>query len=109
MRTNAVAASIAMAIAGCSAFVTLDGLRVEDAGTPMPDGSMGDVVMMPDTMPTMDAGTDAEAGPSCPELEGPTMIRTPDGCIDSTEVTRGQYAKFLAAGVDVSQQRVECS
>jgi formylglycine-generating enzyme required for sulfatase activity len=96
-------------IGGCSGFVSLDGLRVEDGGT-MPDGATGmDVVMVPDTAPPADGGMDADTGPSCPALEGPTMIRTPDGCIDSTEVTRGQYAKFLSAGVDVSKQGAACA
>lgn len=92
---------------GCSAFVSLDGLRIVDGGTGMPDGAVMDVTTMSDTsMP--DSGM-TDTGLGCPMLEGPTMVRTPDGCIDSTEVTRGQYAKFLAAGVDVQQQGALCA
>jgi sulfatase modifying factor 1 len=40
-------------------------------------------------------GTQSYAG--CPGTGGPTMVRLPEGyCIDSTEVTQGQYGAWLA-------------
>jgi formylglycine-generating enzyme len=51
--------------------------------------------------PSADAGADAAPpGKPCPSGRGPSMVRVPypDGtfCIDSTEVTRAQYATFTA-------------
>jgi sulfatase modifying factor 1 len=51
-----------------------------------------------------DAGdASAEAAPGCPTGGGPAMIDAAGICIDSTEVTVGQYAAFLAA-VDAGAQ-----
>jgi formylglycine-generating enzyme len=45
-----------------------------------------------------DASNPDDAGPhACPSGEGPPMISAGSFCIDSTEVTNEQYAKFLAA------------
>lgn len=42
------------------------------------------------------AGASAAGSNGCPGTGGPTMVRLPQGyCIDSTEVTREQYAKWL--------------
>lgn len=51
--------------------------------------------------PAADAGLDASVSKPCPSGRGPNMARIPDGaggtvCIDSTEVTRSQYAAFVA-------------
>jgi formylglycine-generating enzyme len=47
-----------------------------------------------------DAGVDAAVAKPCPSGKGPRMVRVPAGditqCIDTTEVTRAQYAAFLA-------------
>lgn len=64
------------------------------------------------------AGKDAAAGQAgapakdCPEGVGPAMVRielpdTPAYCIDSTEVTQGQYAKFVGAAVEPAKQKRE--
>jgi sulfatase modifying factor 1 len=46
----------------------------------------------------------------CPGEGGPTMMRLPQGyCIDSTEVTRAQYAAWLAKTPSASEQDVWCS
>lgn len=38
-----------------------------------------------------------DGGLDCPSLEGPVMARATGGCIDTTEVTKAQYARFLEA------------
>lgn len=48
-------------------------------------------------------------GVGCPGAHGPKMVRISlpglaDFCIDSTEVSQGQYAEFLKAGVDPGKQ-----
>jgi formylglycine-generating enzyme len=49
---------------------------------------------------TSDAGIDPTLAKPCPSGKGPRMVRVPAGdttqCIDTTEVTRTQYAAFLA-------------
>ena len=55
----------------------------------------------------------ADADP-CPSGGGPSMVKIPDlaggtYCIDSTEVTRAQYAAFLATNPPSSGQPPECS
>jgi formylglycine-generating enzyme required for sulfatase activity len=58
------------------------------------DGSTSDASSAPDSSDVADAA-DAFA---CPSGRGPAMIELPNGqCIDSTEVTNGQYQAFLAA------------
>jgi formylglycine-generating enzyme len=63
-----------------------------------------------------EAGVDGiaprDTGPAlvtCPPTEaGPRLVPTDAFCIDATEVTKGQYAEFLAAKVDVRSQREDC-
>ncbi|HEY1532937.1 MAG TPA: SUMF1/EgtB/PvdO family nonheme iron enzyme, partial [Polyangiaceae bacterium] len=70
-----------------------------------------------------DAGTKADAGNECPcaaptptcaagrcLVRGPTMVKADGFYIDSTEVTRAQYALFLTARAgDTSGQAAECA
>src|SRR5580658_7610030 len=42
--------------------------------------------------------TDSAAEAACPGKHGPAMVSVGDFCIDSTEVTAGQYGEFLDAG-----------
>jgi formylglycine-generating enzyme required for sulfatase activity len=44
-----------------------------------------------------DTGSSPEASTGCPSGAGPVMIDAGGICVDSTEVTVGQYAAFLAA------------
>src|ERR1017187_3599817 len=44
--------------------------------------------------------TSADAGGGCPGTGGPIAVPAGSFCIDSTEVTNAQYAKFVEAGVD---------
>ncbi len=51
----------------------------------------------------------APDGP-CPNLPGPPLVPAGTSCIDSTEVTVGQYTAFLTAKAgDTSGQPIECS
>jgi formylglycine-generating enzyme required for sulfatase activity len=58
---------------------------------------------------------DVDLESRCPQGRGPSMIRVPwpaqrggGYCIDSTEVTREQYAEFLSAGPSLAGQVGEC-
>jgi formylglycine-generating enzyme len=52
----------------------------------------------------------ATSGTSCPGNGGPTMVRLPEGyCIDSTEVTRQQYEKWLATKPSTTGQVSVCT
>jgi formylglycine-generating enzyme required for sulfatase activity len=76
----------------CGLFPSLDGLS--DGGT---DGG-ADVIgvdAQPDVSVGLDAGIDAYDG-GCPVSSGPVMLHAGSFCIDSTQVTNGQYADFLA-------------
>lgn len=45
----------------------------------------------------------------CPGQGGPEMVRLPEGyCIDSTEVTRGQYSAWLETRPSLADQPAEC-
>lgn len=57
-----------------------------------------------------DTGTTTDSGMQCPSLPGPAMVSLPEGyCIDSTEVTRAQYAAWLATSPDPGSQIDVCS
>ncbi|MEM9069444.1 MAG: SUMF1/EgtB/PvdO family nonheme iron enzyme [Myxococcota bacterium] len=46
----------------------------------------------------------------CPAGTGPSMVRLPEGfCIDTTEVTRGQYAAWLGAEPSLEGQPSACA
>jgi formylglycine-generating enzyme required for sulfatase activity len=60
-----------------------------------------------------DAATDAvDTGPCPTDKPGPKMVRvvhdTASFCIDSTEVTRGQYKAFLDSAPDPTKQPAQC-
>jgi formylglycine-generating enzyme required for sulfatase activity len=110
---------VASWIASCS--LDLDGTasRMTDAGddrTVIGDRVEPDV-LTPDIFVPNDGGADApvdalEAGPVvCPDAApGPTMVNINQiYCIDSTEVTIGQYAAFLDAGPGTMQVPVFCA
>jgi formylglycine-generating enzyme required for sulfatase activity len=104
--TIAACASIAgigdLEIGNCKgAFECLDGESL-DGGSSVPDTSTGDSDIAPP--PPL----------SCPDAAGPTMVRVGSAsnsfCIDSTEVTFGDYRRFLAEpGVDASTRVAECA
>ena len=71
-------------LAGCSLFFHADDLGADPPVAATPEAGA-------------DAGETAAPTNGCPSREGPAMIRVDDFCIDSTEVTRAQYARFVAA------------
>jgi formylglycine-generating enzyme required for sulfatase activity len=59
--------------------------------------------------PRADAGGEGAAAP-CPGEAGPPMVRVGAFCVDSREVSRQEYARFLdAKGSDTSGQALECA
>jgi formylglycine-generating enzyme required for sulfatase activity len=93
--------------AGCSLFL---GISAEDYASHGPDGGDGDV----EAAPSGPDAPDAMSANGCPGTAGPTAIRIDAAagsfCIDTTEVTNGQYKAFLAAkGTDTSGQPERCS
>src|SRR5690349_9230704 len=105
----------AFALAGCQVVLNLDDKVYVDASA---DATRLD----PEVGTTADGGVDddasviADAQPiTCPtNTKGGPMVLVGNGavCIDATEVTRDQYAAFLAAtnnGVDVGGQPPQCA
>ena len=82
----------------CSLLTPLDGLVGADAHDVADTGADASAeAQSPDAgTDANDAGTDARDA-SCPSLGGPAMVRTPAGCVDTTEVTQAQYQQFLAS------------
>jgi formylglycine-generating enzyme required for sulfatase activity len=74
-----------VALLGC------EGERVESART---DAAVADVAVI-DSAPAETA-----MGGECGEHAGAKMVRVGSFCIDTTEVTRGQFLAFLAAPLD---------
>jgi formylglycine-generating enzyme len=100
------------ALAAC--ILDLDSLRRDACTGPSCDAS----VDQPADGGAKDTGDESSvpdaSRASCPSLHGPTPVRVTarsgSFCIDSTEVTAGQYAEFLAAkGKDTSGQAQECT
>jgi formylglycine-generating enzyme required for sulfatase activity len=63
-----------------------------------------------DSTVAVDSATDATA--LCASTQGPSMVEipaTPPYCIDSTEVTRAQYAAFLATSPPTTGQPAGCA
>jgi hypothetical protein len=96
---------------GATVSTSCGGSQAGDNGTPesgVPDGTSNDG-------PSSDAAA-SDGGPKCPSGRGPEMVRipSPDGgtyCIDSTEVTNGQFFVFLSdrdAGPRASDQNPYC-
>ncbi|EDM80324.1 protein kinase domain protein [Plesiocystis pacifica SIR-1] len=55
-----------------------------------------------------DEATLPPEGGLCPAGDGPAMVRIPEGCIDSTEVTRAQYQAWLEAGPGTDGRASAC-
>jgi formylglycine-generating enzyme len=54
------------------------------------------------------AGDGGLGGAACAGFGGPTMVSVGGFCIDSTEVTQGQYRAWLATSPSVAAQAAEC-
>lgn len=90
------AAPAAVAV-GCG--LTRAGILIDDGFVDGgPDASGDETTVLPDGAPDAEGGADAGPDGPCPVgLAGPKMVPAADFCIDSTEVTKAHYAKFLAA------------
>ena len=65
----------------------------------------GRVELEPDPDRPVERGADG-----CPEGLGPAMVRVPEGfCIDTTEVTRAQYAQWLDTSPSTDAQPSACA
>lgn len=88
----ALAALAALGLFGaCSSFAPAAEVAPNEAGVDE-GGLLGDA-----TAPSSDGAPKAE----CPSRHGPSMVKVAGFCIDSTEVTVGQYAAFLEAMSDL--------
>lgn len=56
-----------------------------------------------------DVQGDADASSGCASTEGPAMVEAGAVCIDSTEVTVAQYARFLDADAGLALQPAGCA
>lgn len=84
----------------CGAFFDPDALG-DGAGEPDAAEAGAQREAEPPPLPAEASVAEASVPTGCPTREGPSMVRIDDFCIDSTEVTRGQYARFVnAVGAD---------
>jgi formylglycine-generating enzyme required for sulfatase activity len=59
---------------------------------------------------TVDGAAESNAPANgCPQGRGPVMVRMGTFCIDSTEVTSGQYNEFLLTGPTLTGQPAQCA
>ena len=73
----------------CTSFAPSSDVASNDAGVGVDEGGLlGEA-----STPSSDGAQEA----ACPALHGPSMVKVTGFCIDSTEVTVGQYAAFLEA------------
>jgi sulfatase modifying factor 1 len=101
--------ALTLALWGCAALIGIDD-TVDDPPAIPPDPPRREPADSASDASAEDA--DADAGDPCPRGRGPTMVRLEAGfCVDSTEVTRTQYAAFMAsdAGSATGSQPPECS
>lgn len=118
-RVAFVAGALA-AVAACAKVAGIDGLEIGECKGGGPCGAetgpSDDAPMdLEDTGPPPDATMpfDGSALP-CPDGRGPTMVRVGTAannfCVDSSEVTVGQYRQFTdAVGSDAGGQPPECA
>ncbi len=95
----------------CSLLVSLDGLE-SPADATSADTAMDTAAEAQTNDGGVDSGSDAadaNQSDACPSGGGPVMVPVQSSCVDSTEVTCGQYAAFLATGPLLSSQPAVCS
>jgi formylglycine-generating enzyme required for sulfatase activity len=98
---------VSVLLSRCSLLVSLDDLQPADATS---TDTATNVDAGADAQTTdAEAGTDAAESDGCPDGGGPVMVPVQSACIDSTEVTCGQYAAFLATGPLLSSQPAVCA
>ena len=111
--------AIAGLLAACGIVAGIDGLEVGECkgGNCAPETGVAEIQIDPpaETGPPVEGGLMFDgAGLPCTSAKGPAMVRvgttTNNFCIDSTEVTVGQYKAFTdAKGNDASGQPPECA
>ncbi|MBN9166811.1 MAG: hypothetical protein BGO98_14490 [Myxococcales bacterium 68-20] len=98
--------------AACSLTIDTDGLAGGD------DDGRVEVEQRDDGGDALDSGLEVDASPgedaadaaeACPGDAGPASVRVDGFCIDSTEVTNADYARFLEASVGVAGQPAVCA
>jgi formylglycine-generating enzyme required for sulfatase activity len=94
MRGPLAAFFAALSIAGCSAFVSLDGLLVPDGGMPG-DGGGEDSSDAGLDMQAADTGVDNHV-PACPSGRGVPMVEVDGHCVDTLETSYADYLAFTA-------------
>ena len=108
--------ALVLSSGACSLLVSTSDL----AGSPLPSGTEGGPPLGGDAMSdapasSTDGSIEAEASSDAPSgcpggLAGPSMVKVDAYCIDSTEVTNAQYAKFVQAkNGDISGQPATCA
>lgn len=114
----AVLAGGLVALAACAKVAGIDGLEIGECkgGACVAEGGSDALVAPGDGGPPSPDGTTPfdGAGLPCPGEKGPVMLRVGTAennfCIDTTEVTVGQYREFtMAKGADASGQPAECA
>jgi formylglycine-generating enzyme required for sulfatase activity len=101
----------ALVLAACDAVLGLggltdrqpDGSALDSGGSALDGGGETRDATSDGPATNTDAGSAGDAN-ECPGTGGPTMVRVPGGCIDSTEVTNRQYAEFLTAPPNLPPQ-----
>jgi formylglycine-generating enzyme required for sulfatase activity len=103
MHRLTVIAALGSVSCGGTAVSSGEGGGRNDGGTP-------DAPVDTGCVDAGDGGTTPDSGMQCPSLPGPAMVALPEVyCIDSTEVTRAQYAAWLATNPDPGSQIDVCS
>lgn len=110
-----------VALSACSLLVSTSGLtggpeRSDATVAPVdgPTGAPGGDAAN-DGESVLDANRDdvvvppGDSAAHCPAGRGPAMLDTASYCIDTTEVTQGQWSTFLAAGVSTSTLPPSCA
>ncbi len=106
------------ALGACSKVAGIDGLEIGECKGGVCAAETGVAEDAPldeeETGPAPEAGPSFEGGLPCPGPPGPTMVRVGTAsnnfCIDSTEVTVGQYREFTdAVAGDAGGQPPECA
>lgn len=107
VRSLVIAGALAALGVACASIAGLADLEIADCkGGPCADASV-------ERGPSSDAGADAPPN-DCPGTGGPSGVRQREGainfCVDSSEVTFGQYRAFVTAkGSDTAGQPPECA
>ncbi len=112
-RSIGVLTGALLVLAACAKVAGIDALEIGECKGGICVSEGGDEgVGLPDSTPGPNEGG-LDGGRPCPGTKGPVMIRvgtpTNNFCIDTTEVTVGQYAEFTSAVPDAAGQGAPCT